>query len=557
MTPAPTPSNDDERLADLYQYEILDSEAEAEFDDFTRLAAQICGSSMALLTLVDKDRQWYKSRIGFEAKEGARDISFCGHAILGREVFEIPDATNDERFFDYPAVTGDPHIRFYAGAPLVTKSGSAIGTLCVFDSQPKTLTSEQIEALEALSRQVIRQMDLRLLVRREKESNRELVRQRNFQKLLFDSSMAGVASTTPAGLITSVNPAFEHLVGYSAAELIQQRNIRLLHLDEELQTRAEELSAQLERAVEPGDSIFLSSAMDVPEMRDWTYRRKGGSSVSVLVSTSPLHDRNGVLTGFVLMAWDITERKKVHEEIERLNADLERRVDLRTAELERKSEDLQLLSYSLAHDLRQPLIAISGYGHRLKNEVASSQGQRYLERIAAGVDQVNVRADALLYFANLSRRRLQRVTIDLGQLANDQVSRLQREQPVRQLVVLVQPNLSIWADLQLVTEAVNELIFNAWRFTAGRDQGIIEVGSDIGEQGETIYFVRDNGTGFNMAYINTLFEPFQRIETMQEAQEQGIGLAKVKRIIAKHGGRLWAESHPDDGATFYFTLSGA
>jgi light-regulated signal transduction histidine kinase (bacteriophytochrome) len=297
--------------------------------------------------------------------------------------------------------------------------------------------------------------------------------------------------------------------------------------------------------------------MGAPEMRDWTYRRKGGSSVSVLVSTSPLHDRHGVLTGFVLMAWDITERKKVHEEIQRLNADLELRVDLRTAELERKAEDLQLLSYSLAHDLRQPLIAISGYGHRLKNEVASSQGQRYLERIAAGVDQVNVRADALLYFANLSRRRLQRVKIDLGQLASQQVSRLQREQPDRPLLALVQPNLSIWADLELVTEAVNELIFNAWRFTTGRDQSIIEVGSEIGEKGETIYFVRDNGRGFNMSYANTLFEPFQRIETMQEAEGQGIGLAKVKRIIAKHGGRLWAESNPNHGTTFYFTLSGA
>lgn len=137
------------------------------------------------------------------------------------------------------------------------------------------------------------------------------------------------------------------------------------------------------------------------------------------------------------------------------------------------------------------------------------------------------------------------------------MSRLQREQPVRQLLALVKPNLSIWADLELVTEAVNELIFNAWRFTAGRDQGIIEAGRDVGEQGETIYFVRDNGTGFNMAYINALFEPFQRIETMQEAQEQGIGLAKVKRIIAKRGGRLWAEGNPNDGATFYFTLSGA
>ncbi len=554
MKPAPVPSNDDERLAALYRYDILDTEAETEFDDFTRLAAQICGVPMALITLVDKDRQWFKSRVGFEAKEGARDVSFCGHAIMGTEVFEVPDATHDERFFDNPAVTGNPNIRFYAGAPLVTSTGSAIGTLCVFDAQPKTLTREQIEALEALGRQVIRQMDLRLLVRREKELNRELARQRNFQKLLFDSAMAGVASTTPAGLITSVNPAFERLVRYAAAELVQQRNIRLFHVDEELRARAKKLAVQLGRAVEPEDSICLTAAMGVPEMREWTYRRKDGSSVSVLVSTSPLHDLDGVLTGFVVMAWDITERKKVREKIVNLNADLERRVNRRTAELERKAEDLQLLSYSLAHDLRQPLIAISGYGHRLKNEVASEQGQRYLQRIAAGVDQVNVRADALLYFANLSRRRLQRVPVDLGQLASRQLARLQREQPARQLLAPVQPHLTVQADLELVTEAIGELIFNAWKFTAGRDQSVIEVGSDMGEQGDTIYFVRDNGAGFNMAYVNTLFEPFQQIETTPGTAGHGIGLAKVKRIIDRHGGRLWAESRLNEGSAFYFTL---
>lgn len=196
--------------------------------------------------------------------------------------------------------------------------------------------------------------------------------------------------------------------------------------------------------------------------------------------------------------------------------------------------------------------------HRLKGEVASSQGQRYLERIEAGVDQVNIRADALIYFANLSRRRLQRVTIDLEQLANDQLRRLQRKTPIRQLLALVQPGLSVWADLALMTEAINELLLNAWQFTAGRDQSIIEVGINIGEQGEIIYFVRDNGMGFDMAYVNTLFEPFQRIESIPGSAGQGLGLAKVKvkRIVARHGGKLWAESQINAGSVFHFTLSG-
>ncbi|MBC7608381.1 MAG: PAS domain S-box protein [Polaromonas sp.] len=557
MKLSPIPTNDSERLAALYHYDILDTEAEAEFDDFTRLAAQICGVPMALISLVDRDRQWFKSRFGFDATEGARDVSFCGHAIFGQNVFEISDATRDERFIDNPLVTGDPNIRFYAGAPLLTRNGSAIGTLCVFDLQPRALTGEQIQALEALSRQVVRQLDLRLLVRREKEQNRELARQSGFQKLLFDSAMAGVVSITPAGLITTVNPAFEQLVGYSAAELIQQRKIRVFYLDEELQARARELTTQLARTVGPGESICLSSAMGIPEMREWTYRRKDRSHVSVLVSISPLHDIVGALTGFVVMAWDITERKKVREEIVRLNAELERRVNRRTAEIERNAEDFQLLSYSVSHDLRQPLIAISGYIHRLKREVASSEGQRYLGRIAAGVEQVNIRADALIYFANLSRRRLQRVTIDLEQLANDQFRRLQREAPARQLLALVQPGLSVWADLALMTEAINELILNAWQFTAGRDQSIIEVGSKVGEQGETIYFVRDNGLGFDMAYVNTLFELFQRIEPIPGSAGQGLGLAKVKRIVARHGGKLWAESQINEDSVFYFTLSDA
>ncbi len=569
MKPAPIPANDEQRLAELYRYDILDTEAEIEFDDFTRLAAHICGVPIALVSLVDKDRQWFKSCVGLDATQTARDISFCGHAVLNAGVFEIQDAARDPRFADNPLVVEGPAIRFYAGAPLMTQSGIAIGTLCVIDTQPKTLTVEQIQSLEALSRQVVRQFDLRLLVRRQKEQNLELARQRNFQKMLFDSATAGVVSITATGQITSVNAAFERLVGYTAVELAHQKNIRFFHLQEELKERAQELSRQLLRPVEPEDSIWASSRVGVPDMRDWTYRRKDGSSVSVLVSTSPLgHEGSGgsegseygeasEASGFVVMVWDITERNKVHEEVVRLNADLEARVARRTVELQRKTEDLELLSYSIAHDLRQPLITISGNTHLLKKQALGTDGLHYLERIGAGVHQLSVRSDALLYFADLSRRQLKRVTLDLAQLARDQLLRLQQEEPGREMAVRVPPHLPVWADKDLMTEAVNELVLNAWKFTAGRDAGSIEVGSAIDENGESVYFVKDNGSGFDMAYVNTLFEPFQYIETVEGSAGHGIGLAKVKRIVAKHGGRVWAESRVNEGSVFYFTLSGA
>ncbi len=573
MTPAPIPDNDAQRLAELYRYDILDTGDEAEFDDFTRLAAQICGVPIALVSLVDKDRQWFKSRVGLDALQTARDISFCGHAVTKAGVFEIQDTAHDPRFVDNPLVVEGLTIRFYAGAPLLTQSGMAIGTLCVIDTQPKVLSGEQINALEALSRQVVRQLDLRLLVRRQKAQNLELAGQRNFQKMLFDSATAGVVSITAAGQITSVNAAFERLVGYAAAELVHQRNLRLFHLESELVARARTLSLQLARPVEPENSIWASAMVGVPDMRDWTYRCKDGSSVSVLVSISPLVSeisetggagevsdgresaRCGVSDGFVVMVWDITERNKAHEEVIRLNADLEARVARRTAELERKTQDLELLSYSIAHDLRQPLITISGNTHLLRKQALDAVSLHHLERIGAGVHQLSVRSDALLYFADLSHRQLKRVSMDLAQIAREQLLRLQQDEPAREVATFVPPHLPIWADKNLMTEAVNELVLNAWKFTAGRNNGRVEAGSTIGENGECVYFVKDNGSGFDMAHVHTLFEPFQYIETVEGSAGHGIGLAKVKRIVAKHGGRLWAESQVNEGSVFYFTLS--
>src|SRR5215210_9050009 len=167
------PGHETERLAALARYRILDTEPEQAFDDLTLLASQLCGTPMALITLLDADRQWFKSRLGISVAETSRSIAFCDHAIQQRGVYTVPDALSDERFRDNPMVAGEPRIRFYAGAPLVTPDGHALGTLCVVDRLPRTLSREQLEALTALCRQTEEHLELRRHIGELKDAHAE------------------------------------------------------------------------------------------------------------------------------------------------------------------------------------------------------------------------------------------------------------------------------------------------------------------------------------------------------------------------------------------------
>jgi len=169
---APLPQNEAQRLDILRSYEILDTRREEGFDDLTRIAAQICNVPMALVSLVDEDRQWFKSAVGLDAPQTPRDLAFCAHAILQDRVFEVPDAHKDHRFHDNALVTGAPHLRFYAGAPLQTPDGHALGTLCVLDRVPRNLDAGQRAALEALARQAMAQMELRRALKEAERTGR-------------------------------------------------------------------------------------------------------------------------------------------------------------------------------------------------------------------------------------------------------------------------------------------------------------------------------------------------------------------------------------------------
>ena len=219
MKKAPISDGEAARLAALHRYAILDTPAEEEFDDFTRLAAQICGTPIALISLVDAERQWFKSTRGLSAPETPRDISFCGHAIHGKEIFEVSNALEDERFRDNPLVTSDPNIRFYAGAPLVTPDGYGVGTLCVIDTAPHRLDAAQRESLAALSRQVVRLLELRIALRQAKDMTAKAQESEERFHQLFLHMGQGVVIQEADGRIADANPAAERILGLSLAQM--------------------------------------------------------------------------------------------------------------------------------------------------------------------------------------------------------------------------------------------------------------------------------------------------------------------------------------------------
>ena len=216
MKIAPLPQNEKARIDELRKYNILDSEPEDVFENMVQLASYICKTPIAAVSLVDEHRQWFKAIVGIDAKETSRDVAFCAHAILQDEIMVVPDALNDERFFDNPLVSDGPGIRYYAGVPLVTPSGMHLGTLCVIDTEPRELLKEQLDAVKTLADSVMAHLNLRL----SHKEIRKYVDELQLSATIFESATEGIIITDHENRFVTVNPAFTKTTGYTLEEVV-------------------------------------------------------------------------------------------------------------------------------------------------------------------------------------------------------------------------------------------------------------------------------------------------------------------------------------------------
>ncbi|BDI30776.1 hypothetical protein CCAX7_28270 [Capsulimonas corticalis] len=326
------PENEDARLAALYELRILDTAAEDSYDDIVRLAAFICDAPAAAVSFVDIDRQWFKSSLGLSVTETPRDVAFFTHAILGSDLLVVPDATLDTRFADNPLVTGEPHIRFYAGAPLVTEDGYVLGSLCVIDHAPKRLTVKQESMLRALARQVSNNLELarrtavqgRLIAEREQAVAAHRQSEERFEAA-FRNAAVGVSIVDALGRFLFVNKAFCTITGYSEEELLARDFAAITHPDD--------LSVNVALAEQVWTGQIPSFVLEK------RYVRKDGSLVWVQISVS--HTREGRDHGehSVSLTEDITSRK----EAERAQAEAWRRTADLLAVLEINQKQMSLI----------------------------------------------------------------------------------------------------------------------------------------------------------------------------------------------------------------------
>jgi signal transduction histidine kinase len=252
------------------------------------------------------------------------------------------------------------------------------------------------------------------------------------------------------------------------------------------------------------------------------------------------------------------DQRLLAEQLAEMNRELERRVADRTMELEAVNRHLEAFSYSVSHDLRAPLRSIKAFSEILSNEfdeVLGEDGRTHLGRVRASARHMEELIDGLLALGRVTRANLHRVPIDLGVLAEDVAREIRESEPQRSAEFVISGNLQTVGDRVLLRAVLQNLLGNAWKFTSKCTNPYIEIGKIEDETSQTVFFVRDNGAGFEMKYVQKLFGAFQRLHRQDEFPGTGIGLATVQRIIMKHGGRIWAESRPNQGATFFFTLA--
>jgi PAS domain S-box-containing protein len=359
---------------------------------------------------------------------------------------------------------------------------------------------------------------------------------------MIDTANEGILGQDENNVVTFVNVRMAEMLGYTLEELQGHKTTDFM----------------LEQDLPDHEQRIGSRKQGVAEAYERRLKSKDGEIIWTLVSASPVIDDNGRFQGSFTMVTDITKRKRAEEEIRKLNQELEHRVTDRTAQLEFANKELEAFSYSVSHDLRTPLRAIDGFSHILLDDYADKlddEGRRLLNVVRESTGRMGQLIDDILQFSRTGRLELAFTEIDMEKLAREVAEELKAHVvgESNKLQLEIEPLPRAIGDRAMMRQVFVNLLSNAIKFSRRRKEPAVRVGTTAGTN-ETIYYVKDNGVGFDMQFSNKLFGVFQRLHNISEFEGTGIGLAIVKRIVNRHGGRVWAEAAVNEGATIYFAL---
>ncbi|HSO37359.1 MAG TPA: ATP-binding protein, partial [Labilithrix sp.] len=524
------PVDETERLRQLAAYDILDTPPERELDEIVALASAICETPIALVSLLDETRQWFKAKVGIDAAGTPRSLAFCAHAIAGAGdgLFTVTDARRDPRFADNPLVVGDPNVVFYAGAPLVVEGGAKIGTLCVIDHTPRTLTPVQEQTLLTLSRVVVRHLELRRALVSRAAAERQLAR-------IFELSVDLMGAATPDGYFRRVNPAFERTFGWTAAELCARPINDFVHPDDVAATDAQRAGIAAGGSLSKFEQRFRA--------RDGTYR---------WLSWSAVHE-NGT---HYFVARDVTDEQVALASRAKLFDEARAARDV--AEKANRSMDEFLATVS--HELRTPLNAMLGWTRLLRSDAVPESGRpKVLETIERNA---TVQAQLIEDLLDVSRiisgkMRLDVVSVDLVRVIEAALDVVRPAAEAKGVILrpLLDPCAGhVIGDGARLQQVVWNLLANAVKFTprgGSVDVRLACVASSVE------ITVSDTGQGIKADFLEHVFERFRQADgaTTRAYGGLGLGLAIVKTIAELHGGSVRVESAGVGlGATFTVQL---
>jgi PAS domain S-box-containing protein len=517
MLTAPLLPNESQRLLALQGYQLLDTLPEKEFDEITRLAAAVCQVPVALISLVDDKRQWFKSKVGLDICEIKRDIAFCTHAMAGGYApLVVPDTREDERFHDNPLVTGEPNIAFYAGVALFDEAGYALGSLCVIDQQPRKLSHQQIDALQLLARLVLEKMEMR----REKRLSRQ---KEDFQaqelKALIDNVPLTIVKTNDELQIAYANSAKANVAGESVLNLFPA-------------SFREVAKSQLHQALELGQLITFEYEQE-----------NSGKSSWYLVQAKRMSYQEGRASLLVLIE-DITEGKEM--EIEK---------DDLLRELKAKVNALQQYNYIVSHNLRGPIANILGLSNLLLNmpeHLSEEEKKHYLNKMhdaTVKIDEIIQDLTHILALQNPLGGK--RDAIDFQEMIDGTISSLQTfiDEARADVQVWVDPAIGSFTSFRSYVQSIlYNLINNAIKHRAKSRQLQIAVKVSR-EPGKVVLKVSDNGQGINLhKHGEQLFGLYKRFNPYVEGR--GLGLHMTKMQVNALGGTIEVKSKEDRGTTF-------